>query len=449
MAFCVKSRGYFRLLSATGSRIQCRYKTTIYRADGTAAKQIKEEMTPLTKHIRDTILATGPISIAQYMQLALTSPVGGYYTRGQVFGREGDFVTSPDISQMFGEIMAVWYIMQWEAMGRPPKTAFLELGPGKGTLMDDMLRAAKRFPSFFKTIQTVHLVEKSPQLRRLQHDRLKCDQNSTALTGDKNDTVGTPADSMSTSHGGIKVRWYDLLEEIELTKECMPMVMAHEFFDALPIYKFVKGSDNRWHEILVDVATDTTTGSNSSSHFQYVKAPKVTSNAAMLLKDQCFTSLFSEGDSVEVSPEAARIMIQLSNWITSNRGLGLVIDYGQDWTQGETFRGIKNHKFANPLGEPGSMDLTADVDFSYLRFAAMNRAQCYGPIEQGLFLHAMGIHARLKQLLDATSDEKTKTTLVDSYKRLTESLGMGRIYKVMAIGPKDAQGQPIPFSSAK
>ncbi|KAJ2418822.1 hypothetical protein GGF41_004893, partial [Coemansia sp. RSA 2531] len=97
------------------------YSPTIYKPDGTT-HTVKEELTPLAKHIRDTILATGPISIAQYMQLALTSPVGGYYTRGQVFGREGDFVTSPEISQMFGEVMAVWYVMHWEMMGRPAKT---------------------------------------------------------------------------------------------------------------------------------------------------------------------------------------------------------------------------------------------------------------------------------------------------------------------------------------
>ncbi|KAJ2507721.1 hypothetical protein IWW47_000965, partial [Coemansia sp. RSA 2052] len=114
------------------------YAPTIYKPDGTA-HTVKEELTPLAKHIRDTILATGPISIAQYMQLALTSPIGGYYTRGQVFGREGDFVTSPEISQMFGEVMAVWYVMHWEMMGRPPKTVFVELGPGRGTLMDDIM----------------------------------------------------------------------------------------------------------------------------------------------------------------------------------------------------------------------------------------------------------------------------------------------------------------------
>ncbi|KAJ2741563.1 hypothetical protein GGI20_005099 [Coemansia sp. BCRC 34301] len=438
-------------LVALASPLSRRYTSTIYRP-GSTMHTAKEELTPLAKHIRDKILATGPISVAQYMQLALTSPVGGYYTRGQVFGREGDFVTSPEISQMFGEVIAIWYVMQWETMGRPPKTAFVELGPGRGTLMGDIMRAAKRFKPFYDSIQAIHFVEKSPELRKIQHDRLGCDWSATTTVSDKSDAGKTPLSSASQNHGGLKVGWYDVLEQVATTKDCVPLVMAHEFFDALPIYKFEKGESGKWSEILVDVADATSTlipptGSlqSSASHFKFVRARGVTSNAAVMLRDKRFDSLFDKGDRIEVSPESARIMIQLADWISANNGMGLVIDYGADWTQGDTFRGIKEHRFANPLSLPGSMDLTADVDFSYLRFAANGRAKCYGPIEQGSFLHSMGIQARLQQLLQSTSDSKVQKDLVDCYKRLTDAHSMGRVYKVLAVLPNSYARAPVPF----
>ncbi|KAI8321922.1 DUF185-domain-containing protein, partial [Martensiomyces pterosporus] len=372
----------------------------------------------------------GPISIAQYMQLALTSPIGGYYTKGQVFGREGDFVTSPEISQMFGEIMAIWYVLHWEMMGRPRRTAMVELGPGRGTLMDDMLRASRRFPEFHASIEGVHFVERSPELRKVQHDKLGCDWGVTKTVEDKNDK-GTPASSVSKGRGGLPVRWHDLLDEVSVDADCVPLVMAHEFFDALPIYKFEKAKDGSgWSEILIDVAD-----SDSAADSNYVKSRNVTANAAMLMRDQRFDTLFDKGDRIEVSPESARVMIQLSDWISANNGMGLIIDYGQDWTQGDTFRGIRKHMFANPLSSPGSMDLTADVDFSYLRYAAKGRAKCYGPVEQGSFLHSMGVQARLQQLLQTTKDAKVQKDLVDCYKRLTDQNSMGRIYKVLAVLP--------------
>ncbi|KAJ1643195.1 hypothetical protein LPJ64_005007 [Coemansia asiatica] len=420
-------------------------------------------MTPLAKHIRDTILATGPISIAKYMQLALTSPVGGYYTRGQVFGRSGDFVTSPEISQMFGEVMAVWYVLHWEMLGRPSKTAFVELGPGRGTLMADMLRASRRFPDFAKSIDSVHFVERSPELRKLQHAKLGCTPESTKYVLDKS-AQDTPATALSNT-GNIAVHWYDLLEEVKLEPDCVPLVMAHEFFDALPIYKFEKGTGDLWSEILVDVADSKDEAADASSkmgtvvskleqgedacHFKYVRSRNVTANAAFILRDQKFSAMFDKGDHIEVSPESAHTMTLLAEWISANKGMGLVVDYGQDWTQGDTFRGIKSHKFTNPLSSPGSMDLTADVDFSYLRYAAKDKAACFGPVEQGFFLHSMGIQARLQQLLNTTRDASVQKNLVDCYKRLTDPHSMGRIYKVLAILPKDSSVVPIPFTPPK
>ncbi|KAJ2358076.1 hypothetical protein IWW50_001815 [Coemansia erecta] len=433
-----------------------RYSAKIYRPDG-SAKTVKEELSALGKHIRDIIVATGPISIAKYMQLALTSPVGGYYTRGQVFGRAGDFVTSPEISQMFGELMAVWFVLHWEQLGRPSKTALVELGPGRGTLMDDMLRAARRFPQFFASVQRVCLVERSPELRRVQHAALGCSWEQTARVAD----AGGEVPERATSGRGIPVEWHDVVDEICMG-DAVPLVVAHEFFDALPIHKFEKGSGDLWHEILVDVAespsegtqastakyagSTQTTGPPDACHFKYVRTRSVSASAALLLRSPGFSARFDKGDQIEVSPESARIMEQLASWISAHRGLGLVIDYGQDWTQGDTFRGIKSHRFANPLSAPGSMDLTADVDFSYLRFAASSHATCHGPVEQGAFLHALGIQARLQQLLQLTKDTKVQRNLVDCYKRLTDPQSMGRVYKVLAVLPKASEFVPVPFA---
>ncbi|KAJ2713975.1 hypothetical protein H4R19_001975 [Coemansia spiralis] len=413
---------------------------------------------PLGKHIRDLILATGPISVAKYMQLALTSPVGGYYTRGQAFGREGDFVTSPEISQMFGEIMAVWFTLHWEMLGRPARTALVELGPGRGTLMDDMLRAAQRFPQLFASIRGIHLIERSPELRRVQHDRLGCDAQHTQMATDQD----APEHSVTAARGNIPVRWYDALDAVEPGSDCVPLVVAHEFFDALPVHKFERGADGLWHEILVDVADSTRTSplialppgsvpqrrepAAGSSHFKLARTHSVSAGAALLLRDKRFDSQFNAGDMVEVSPESARVMAQIADWITRCNGLGLVVDYGQDWTQGDTFRGIKSHRFADPLCAPGSMDLTADVDFSYLRFAARGKAECHGPVEQGAFLHAMGIQARLQQLLQSTPDHAVQKSLVDCYRRLTDPLSMGRIYKMLAVLPLGSPVVPVPFA---
>ncbi|KAJ1805885.1 hypothetical protein LPJ77_003962 [Coemansia sp. RSA 2523] len=409
------------------------------------------DLTRLGQHIRDIIVATGPISVSKYMQLALTSPIGGYYTRGQVFGSSGDFITSPEISQMYGELLAIWFVLHWEQTGRPSRTSFVELGPGRGTLMSDMLRASRKFPEFFATIQTVHMVERSPELRKVQHDVLGCEWEKTERMED------APVDTPKRSVGrGLRVEWHDSVEQVQM--DSAPFVVAHEFFDALPVHKFERGAKDAWHEILIDVAepkaptvlTPKYMGSlqpaPTTAQFKYVRTRSNSASAAMLMRDPRVVAQFEQGDKVEVAPEGARIMAWLAELISEHGGLGLVIDYGQDWTQGDTFRGIRKHKFADPLSCPGSMDLTADVDFSYLRFVARDLAQCHGPIEQGTFLHALGIQARLQQLLNSTKDRKVQQDLVDCYKRLTDPQSMGRVYKVMAVLPKSSTCMPVPFA---
>ncbi|KAJ1922267.1 hypothetical protein H4219_000129 [Mycoemilia scoparia] len=384
----------------------------------------REPITHLIANIKGIIKAKGPMPIADYMKLALTSPIDGYYTRGNVIGREGDFITSPEISQMFGEMMGIWYIMQWQAAGCPQRVSFIELGPGKGTMMSDMLRISKRFPKFHQAISEVHLVEASPELRNIQAHKLGCEVD---------ESVGQSSTSIKSNSKlyDFPVLWHHSIYQVDIASDTMPLVMAHEFFDALPIYRFAK-MDKGWREIMVDI--DDTQPPETPYHFRFVKSRTETTNTAVVINNPGFSDKYSVGDIIEVSPESSSNMHNIAKIISKHGGVGLVIDYGQDWTQGDTFRGIKCHKFANPLSSPGSMDLTADVDFSYLRRSVKkDHVHCYGPVEQGSFLHSMGIQSRLTQLIQSTNNRTTQENLVAAYKRLTDPNSMGRIYKVMAI----------------
>ncbi|OMH82300.1 NADH dehydrogenase [ubiquinone] complex I, assembly factor 7 [Zancudomyces culisetae] len=395
------------------------------------------------------------------MKLALTSPVGGYYTSKsgeQVFGSTGDFVTSPEISQMFGEIVMIWYIALWEMMKCPGNIEIVELGPGKGTLMSDMLRTAKRFKRFGDKIKKVHMIEASEELKNNQKVKL--------LAGDH--TTNT------SKYGDYEINWYSNIDELQLSEGSTAFFIAHEFFDALPIHRFELTSSG-WAEIMVDINSNkeakdsnivdvnrldsvvTTYSASDLSkkaaqdkaddmEFRFVKTKNPTLNSTAYLTDSIYKTKFEVGDSIEVSPESASTAQKIAKLIDSHNGAGLVIDYGQDWTQGSTFRGISNHRFVHPLSNPGKIDLTADVDFLYLRKNIAPFAKTFGPIEQQEFLHSMGIQERLKQLVQlAANDEKLQHSLVESYKRLTGSMAMGKIYKFMAIVNKNVAEKPVPF----
>ncbi|KAJ1675694.1 hypothetical protein EV182_000759 [Spiromyces aspiralis] len=368
------------------------------------------------------------------MKLALTSPIGGYYTRGQAFGREGDFVTSPEISQMF-------------TIGLGKASVFVELGPGKGTLMSDILRISRRFPDFAKSLSHVHLVETSPKLREVQAQKLGC--STTGLQFQQ------PTITATSQIYSVPVTWHHSIDEISLLEGKsesvynaeMPLVMAHEFFDALPIYRFAKTARG-WQEILVDIDESP----EAPAPFRFVKSRQETTNTAALMKKH---DVYDEGELVEISPESGAVMGSIAKLVDRGRGVGLVIDYGQDWSKGDTFRGIRKHKFANPLEAPGTMDLTADVDFSFLRRSADGLgklyAKCFGPVEQGKFLHAMGIQYRLQQLVQSASDAKIRQDLIEAYKRLVGTHSMGSIYKVMSVVSRDYPpnlSPPVAFESA-
>ncbi|PVU85591.1 hypothetical protein BB559_006919 [Furculomyces boomerangus] len=455
----------------------------------------------LSRHIKQKILATGPITISEYIKMALTSPLGGYYTKTDIFGHSGDFVTSPEISQMFGEVIALWYIMQWEAKNYPKNIEFIELGPGKGTLIEDILRASKRFPKFIESIKCIHLIETSPTLRNQQAIKL-ADVNSPEFMAQKFDkkcldTIQT----CPSKYPNIDIKWYADIESLSLkNSDSVAMIMAHEFFDALPIHRFELGEFG-WSEILVDIAendkptniianTKTLDSVKNSEYkdatlqnpnvewyrsptqsksigsenktpdlvnvddqfetsenleFKFVKTKKPTINSTAYLNLDKFKSVFEKGDSIEISPQSAVISQKLAKLVNETNGVALIVDYGKDYTQSSTFRGVSKHKFVNPLLRPGTIDLTADVDFSYLKESINPIANTFGPVEQQHFLHQMGIQARLQQLLKIAKTTDVQKDLIASYQRLTDPAAMGKIYKFLAIKPKNDTNPPVSF----
>ncbi|KAI7866521.1 S-adenosyl-L-methionine-dependent methyltransferase [Spinellus fusiger] len=330
------------------------------------------------------------------MRQVLVNPQSGYYMHNDVFGSKGDFITSPEISQMFGELSGIWYLTEWMRLGKPQKIQIIECGPGRGTLMSDMLRALGNFPYFYKVITSIHLVEASPELRRLQRAALVPGSTDEDVTREEIDASNAPIESIIRPDG-IKVMWHDGLEFIPEQWSC---IMAHEFFDALPIHSFEK-TEEGWREMLVDL------------------------------------------DDTE---ETWDVVTKMAKFVDRNGGTGLVIDYGQDYAQGDTLRAIRKHKIVHPMTNPGSADLSADVDFNLLKEAIRKNASvaAYGPVTQSFFLQSLGIQARLEMLIRNEKSAESRKNLIRGFQRLLDPEQMGRIYKVLGFAKETEQGKEKP-----
>ncbi|KAG0301487.1 NADH dehydrogenase [ubiquinone] complex I, assembly factor 7 [Dissophora globulifera] len=392
----------------------------------------KEEMTPLAKHIRDSIKIQGPMSVAHFMRQVLVNPLSGYYMKGDVFGTEGDFITSPEVSQMFGELLGIWFLLQWHNIGKPSRVQIAELGPGRGTLMVDMLRAASRFKEFSKAISSVHLIEASPGLRLLQRENLcGIPLSEEQIGGGSREGI-----TSAIRQDGLKISWHDVIDD--LPDECS-LIVAHEFFDALPIYKFEK-TEEGWRELVVDLEEDPA----SPYHLRFVLAPGPT-QASTAFADHPAYEHFKPGDRIEISPDSFRVAHEMAKHINKNNGSALIVDYGKDHIQGDTLRGIRKHTFTHVLTEPGKVDLSADVDFEYLKQATEDLVDCYGSVTQAHLLHALGIGTRLDMLL-AKAAAHRREGLISSYHRLVDPKEMGNVYRMMAMVPR---GSPTPTAFDK
>ncbi|HUO53244.1 MAG TPA: SAM-dependent methyltransferase [Rhodoblastus sp.] len=351
----------------------------------------------LRDDIREMIADEGPMSIERFMALALTHPTKGYYTTRNPFGAGGDFVTAPEISQMFGELLGLWAAEIWTLIGAPPRILLVELGPGRGALMSDALRAARAAPGFFEAIE-VHLVEAS---------ELLADQQRQAL-----------------AESGKTASWHRSLDDLPRGPA---IFLANEFFDALPVRHYLK-TTRGWRERLVGLDPDGALAFGLSEEAEpYIKAEA------------------PEGAVLEVGAAAQRLMTRIAARIVTENGAALVVDYGYERTAfGETLQAVKAHQFVDPLAEPGLADLTTHVDFSALaRAAASANARVHGPVEQGAFLRELGIAQRAEALKRQAAPDQAAA--VDSaLARLTgEGEGeMGALFKVLAVTRRSLKEAP-------
>ena len=344
-------------------------------------------MTPLGREIAALIREEGPISVERYMALCLGHPRHGYYMTRDPFGSKGDFTTAPEISQMFGELIGLWVAETWHAMGRPQPFALVEVGPGRGTLMADALRALRVSPECRAAV-TIHLVETSPVLTAIQRDTLaRC---------------------------GVPLCWHDTLADLPQEPS---ILIGNEFLDALPVRQFVRGAGG-WHERLV--------GLDAEGRLSFGLAGEA---------EHGFGLAGPEGAIVEVGEAALAVTREIAGRIASRGGAALFIDYGHSRSAlGETLQAVRRHAFVDPLAEPGEADLTVHVDFAAIgRAAGGSGALVHGPTSQGAFLDGLGIRARAA-ILARNATPGLAASIVTALDRLvgTGPSQMGDLFK--AIG---------------
>lgn len=412
------------------------------------------KFTKLEEDLHRIIEFRGAMPMHEYMRNALSHPIYGYYTcKDEVFGKGGDYITAPEISQMFGEMIAFWCILSWEAMGKPEKFNLVEFGPGKGTLMKDAMAMFRQVPDFMKAMN-VHMIENSLTLQRKQRESLQVKFDDSLL---KN-AADLPQTIESETIDGVPAFWHT---HFSCTPSGSPyIVFANEFFDAMPIFKF-EYTLTGWHEICLDIHTSKDKGlkpvlvkTQAVHHFfPEPGSPAFKSKAIQVLSPPINPQL---SDRIEICPMGLNVAQEIGKKIAQEGGVALVIDYGNDHAASDSLRAIRNHKIQNFLEDPGKCDLTADVDF-----AAMGRAfRCFeeekylvktcGLVSQSSFLKTMGIEARKEMLKTEASTQKVKDDIQAEFIRLTDEndTSMGRSYKVLAAADsrmKFIHGCPIPL----
>ncbi|XP_052198121.1 uncharacterized protein LOC127805005 [Diospyros lotus] len=397
----------------------------------------------LVKHLKGIIkFRGGPISVAEYMEEVLTNPKAGFYINRDVFGAEGDFITSPEVSQMFGEMIGVWAMCLWEQMGQPKRVNLIELGPGRGTLMADLLRGASKFKNFRDSMH-IHMVECSPTLQKVQYSNLQCVDEDISNMNIEKRTISTLV--------GTPISWHATLEEVPTGVPTI--IIAHEFYDALPVHQFQKTSRG-WCEKMIDVAED--------SSFQFVLSPQPTPANLYLMNRFKWAAAeeMSNLDQTEVCPSAMELTQTIAKRISSDGGGALIIDYGLNGVVSDSLQAIRKHKFVNILDNPGTADLSAYVDFASIRHSAEETSEdvsVHGPITQSQFLGSLGINFRVEALLENCTDEQAESLRTGYWRLVGEGeapfwegpddqvpIGMGTRYLAMAIVNKK-QGIPVPF----
>ena len=349
-------------------------------------------MHPLKNKIFKEINVRGPISIERYMEMALFDRELGYYNRANPIGSKGAFITAPEITQVFGELIGLFMAQYWIDCGQFKPFTLLELGPGKGTLMSDLLRSSRIVPGYLDSCN-LHLLEKSHSLKEQQMKNLQ-DANPT---------------------------WLDSLDELP---DQPVIALANEFFDAIPIRQFIRGKQY-WHERLVG---------KSGDDLQFELSPEFDFRPLEArLKDT------REGDTVEVRLGTLDFTVGIVDKIKKHGGIFLIIDYGENHSFGDTFQALEANKYADPLENPGSADLTSHVDFGALIWN-IEGVSISPLLRQGKFLQNLGIMERSHVLAKSLAGEELEAHR-KAIDRLISPHQMGDLFKVMAIY---ANRQPMP-----
>lgn len=341
-------------------------------------------MTTLTDHLLKRIHANGPISLSDYMAEALMHPTFGYYATRDPLGTDGDFTTAPEISQMFGELIGLSLAQAWLDQGQPTPFTLAELGPGRGTLMADILRATAQIPAFASAAQ-VHFVETSPTLRAEQAKRV------------------------------AHATWHDNITSLP---QHPLFLVANEFFDALPIRQFHRDTGG-WREVQIGDLDGTLAAGLSAA------APIASLDHRL---DDTKT-----GDIVELCPALPAIVQNIATRIADHGGAALIIDYGDWHSLGDTLQALKGHAPTDPFTAPGTADLTAHVDFETIAQNA-TPAKHTRLTPQGVFLERLGITQRAQSLATSLSGPALDSHIA-AHRRLTHPTEMGSLFKVMAIYP--------------
>ena len=341
----------------------------------------------LREQLVSRILRSGPIRISEFMTLCLHDAQEGYYATRPALGALGDFITAPHVSQMFGELLGLWAGEVWVRLGRPRQVRLVELGPGDGTMMGDMLRAARAAPGFSDAVD-VWLIESSPPLRSAQ---------AAAL-------AETPA------------HWAQDLGGLPL--DCPCILIANEFLDCLPIDQWVRRGDQRFpRRVGIDAAGALTFVADTPD-----PGPGSTPDGDVI---------------VECSPALARFGRQVGTMIARLGGAALFIDYGSAGdADGDTLQALRKHRKEGALAHPGEADLTAHVHFPTFLEAARAGGARTAPLQtQGDFLRRLGIGMRAEALAKANPH---KAALVErQLMRLVAPDQMGELFKVACLHSSD------------
>ena len=354
--------------------------------------------TSLARRLARQIRLNGPISVAEFMSACLFDPEHGYYTTREPFGRDGDFITAPEISQIFGELVAIWLVEAWRRSGAPAPFVLAEIGPGRGTLAADVMRTLKRVAPDMLAAARFHLVEASPRLVEIQRRTLAGDADSVA--------------------------WTDRLESLPM----LPLlIIGNEIFDALPMRQYLLTASG-WRERLIAL--------DPQGRLAFLAGPGTLDRGLLPAGEPGPGAIF------EVAPAREAMAATIAAHIAAHGGAGLFFDYGHlEPGYGDTLQALRSHGFADVFACPGEADLTSHVDFAALAAAAARENAGAALLEQGAFLTRMGLFARAEALSAARPDQAAAIT--QAARRLAGDDAMGKLFKVMTI--HKGASPPFPF----